>query len=75
LSSFTTASALKLLGSTLYLLSGHDNLAKILKYKGNITDAATQLLCPVRVWHHIENGEQLNKNKPVDFLEPHNRVD
>ena len=45
-----TAYGLKLMGNTLYFIAGRENIKKIQKYQGNITDPGIQTFCLIRVF-------------------------
>ncbi|KAK4225247.1 cytochrome P450 [Podospora fimiseda] len=80
----TTAFGLKTLGTTLYFLTGRDNLAQIRKHQGQITDPGIQSFCLIRVFGMSQKAVEVIENDDSGILmqpasdstvAPHNRID
>jgi hypothetical protein len=74
----------KILGHTLYVLTGRQNVATIRKHKGNITDPGVHEFCLTRVFgvgqkavnvYSSDNSGIQTKPAAASSVAPHNRVD
>ncbi|KAF2726544.1 cytochrome P450 [Polyplosphaeria fusca] len=79
-----TAYGLKLLGSTLYFLTGRDNIARIRKYSEVITDTGVQTFCLIRVFgmapkavemYNLDDSSFYPKPLDTSAVKPNNRID